>query len=140
MAWCGHNENMASSLTTFALGLAVQTVKRAATEKVSTAEIPALEIEEIDALLTALHESPARGRLGGVMAVGSLIRHFYQMLGERLKENPALSSEDIFQEEASELNRLLFGMEEHYYTNLRPKFPRLEAIRRIREYLEEEVK
>ncbi len=76
MTFCGHNKDMAGGIDTFTGGLVVQTKKRATSEGVSIAEIPALEIEEIDALLAELQVSPKREKLAGVMAIGSLIRFF----------------------------------------------------------------
>jgi hypothetical protein len=139
MAWCGHNKDMASGVGTFSGGLALQTNKRAKDEGVAISSIPAIEIEEIDALMEVLEASPKKAELAGVRAIGSLIRFFYTKLDERLSINPTCSVESIFASEVGELNRLLFDMEAHYYEHLRPKHERLTAIRLIREYLEGEV-
>lgn len=139
MAWCGHNEKMADGLGSFAGGLVRQTKQRAKDEGVPVSAIPAIEMEEIDALLEELQASPSRDKLAGVMAVGQLIRYFYAVLGSTLAKDPALSVEQVFSEQVAELNRLLFAMEENYYQNLRPNHPRLDAIRLIRGFLETEV-
>jgi hypothetical protein len=130
---------MADGLGAFAGGLVRQTNQRALDEGVSAAAIPAIEIEEIDALLEELQASPCRDRLAGVMAIGQLIRYFYAVLGSALAKDSALSVEQVFGEQVAELNRLLFAMEEHYYSYLRPQYPRLVAIRLIRGFLEEQV-
>ena len=139
MTWCGHNESMANGIDSFVGGLALQTMKRAEDEGVTPAEIPKIEVEEIDALLGALNASSKKGRLAGVMAIGQLIRFFYVRLEEELVRRPDQPVVDIFTREVNELNRLLFGMEEHYYKDLRPHHPRLEAIRLIRGFLESQV-
>lgn len=139
MAWCGHNQKMAAGLYTFTGGLVRQTEQRARDEGVSVAAIPAIEIEEIDALLEELQASPQRQELAGVMAVGYLIRYFYAELGTVLAQEPTLSVDRVFGEKVAELNRLLFAMEENYYKNLRPHHPRLDAIRLIRGFLETQV-
>ncbi len=139
MAWCGHNKSMADGINSLLGGLTLQTMKRAENEGLTVAKIPQIEMEEIDALLEALQNSPQKERLSGVMVIGQLIRFFYARLDEELTKNPDQSVADIFSREVTELNRLLFGMEEHYYTDLRPYHPRLEAIRLIRKYLESKV-
>lgn len=139
MAWCGHNESMAKGIDSFVGGLAVQTMKRAEDERVTPAEIPPIEIGEIDALLEALNASPQKERLAGVMAIGQLIRFFYMRLGEEFTQEPDQSVVDIFTREVDKLNRLLFEMEKHYYEDLRPHHPRLDAIRLIRGFLESQV-
>lgn len=139
MTFCGHNKGMADGVNSFVGGLVIQTKKRAGAEKVSVAEIPAIEIAEIDALLTALNASPKKDALAGVMAVGSLIRFFYAELGKRLAKDSSLTVDVVFQEVVEELNRNLFAMEEHYYENLRSNFPRLEAIRKIKDFLETQM-
>lgn len=130
---------MAHGIESFVGGLALQTERRAKDEGVSEADIPPIEIEEIDALLEALNASPKKERLAGVMAIGQLIRFFYMRLGEELMQGPDQPVVDIFTREVNELNRLLFEMEEHYYKDLRPHHPRLEAIRLIQDFLEKEV-
>jgi hypothetical protein len=136
---CGYNSEMSSGLKEFTEGLAVQTEKRAVNEEVSLAQIPAIEMEEIDALLHELQTSPQRAELQGVVAVGTLIRFFYAKLEKELNDDPTQSAETVFSKIVDEQNRLLFGMENHYYRDLRPNFPRLEAIRRIRNFLETQV-
>ena len=91
-------------------------------------------------MLTELYASPKKAELSGVIAVGSLIRFFYAKLEEKLGDNPARTAEEVFAEIAKEQNEILFAMEEYYYRELRPNFPRLEAIRRIRDFLEARVK
>ena len=140
MPFCGYNENMASGIGRFSGGLVAQTKKRAEAEGVPIGKIPAIEIEEINALLAELDASPKREGLGGVIAVGLLIRFFYSTLEAKLAGNPSLTIERAFEEIVEELNRHLFAMEAHYYEELRPNFPRLEAIRRIRGFLETQVK
>jgi len=139
MTFCGHNEKMASGIVGVAGGLVLQTQKRANDEGVSITAIPAIEMEEIDALLEELRTSPQRDQLAGVIAIGSLIRHFYAELGKALAMDPSLSVEAVFDTIVAELNRLLFSMEEHYYRDLRPHHSRLVAIRLIRGFLEEQI-
>ncbi len=140
MPLCGHNENMASGIGRFSGGLVVQTKKRAEVEGVPIGQISKIEIEEINALLAELNDSPKREKLGGVIAVGLLIRFFYATLETKLASNPTLTVEGVFDEIVEELNRHLFAMEAHYYEELRPNFPRIEAIRRIRGFLETQIK
>lgn len=139
MTFCGHNPAMAGGIGTFVGGLTIQTLKRADAEKVSVAEIPALEIEEIDALLAEINASSKKAELAGVMAVGQLIRFFYATLDAKLAEDPAKTVESIFSATVAELNRLLFAMEDNYYEVLRPSNDRLTAIRLIRGFLETQV-
>lgn len=139
MTFCGHNESMALGIGRFSGGLAAQTRKRAEEEGLVVGKIPAVEIEEINTLLTELNSSPKRDGLGGIIAIGLLIRFFYATLEAKLAKNPSLPIEGAFREIVEELNRLLFAMEAHYYEELRPNLPRLEAIRRIRSFLEAQV-
>lgn len=140
MTFCGHNKDMASGITGFSGGLAAQTRKRALDEGVSIVDIPRIEMEEIEALLEALRASPKKEALRGIAAVGELIRYFYSELDAQLKVSPETPVEKVFEATVLELNRLLFAMEANYYEALRPKFPRLEAVRRIRDFLETQVK
>jgi hypothetical protein len=150
MTWCGFNETMAKGLQLFGLGLSIQTDKRATEEGVSLGNIPQIELAELDLMVKHLQDripfedDSVRVRLEGVLGLTLFVRYLYREIplwkNEQLSRKKKITAQEAFRSTIGRINLLLFDMEEHYYTELRPNYPRPKAIKLMVEWLKEYVK
>ena len=139
MPLCGYNAAMADGLGEFARGLAVQTDKRAIEEKVSVPQIPAIELNELDRFLASVRTSSKQEGLSGIIGLTMFVRHLYTEMDKLTAADPSMTAQAAFDRVVKRTNDLMFAMEDHYYTELRPKLGVEGAIEALGPYLESQV-
>ncbi len=136
MPLCGWNATMTAGLEKFSGGLAIQTDKRAAEEGVPLRDIPGIELAELDMMAASLEASPKRIELEGVLGLTLYVRHLYREFAKQVAAEPSISAKGGFDAATANISATMFAMEDHYYQNLRPNNPHLQAIALITEFLE----
>ncbi len=139
MTFCGYNKQMAGGLEVFGSGLAVQTEKRAREESVSIPKIPAIELAELDRLIELLSTSKKKSELSGMLGLAMFVRYMYAQIQTLTAADPSITAHAAFEQVVGEVNKLMFEMEDHYYTELRPKLGIEKAIQALGPFLEERV-
>ena len=139
MPMCGYNPTMAQGLEEFAQGLAVQTDKRAVEEKVSVPQIPAIELAELDLFIASVRASSKQDELSGITGLAMFVRHLYARMQALTAVDPSMTAQAAFEKAIGQTNKLMFEMEDHYYSELRPKLGIKKAIAALGPFLEERV-